>query len=137
MPQVNLREKRKAFDAKIKENPTTITLKRKAMTNDGFGGQVENPFGAETEAVLTVRIFRKRGVVSDLSGFDGGVTTTFERAIQSSHNAVFYEGETFSALGKTFVIGPVDPIVAFGGIVGYQADLKEAVTVPGGGGGYT
>lgn len=133
-----LREKRKAFESKIRENPTDITLSRKAMADDGFGGQVEDPFGAVTQIVLTVRIFRKRGIAVDLKGSPNGFSTSLERALQTKHDAIVYEGETFSALGKSFVVGPVDPIVAFGGIVGYQADLKEAATVPGGDdGGYT
>lgn len=119
-----LKQKKESIIAKIRENPETILLYRKPMVDDGMGGEVEDPFGVDTEAVLVVRIFHNQSNVPAAETNAAGFGSNLHRSILSTE--IIYENEVFEAIGMRFRIGKVDPIKAFGGTVGYQADLYEA-----------
>jgi hypothetical protein len=121
-----LKQARDSVAAKIKENPTTIMVLRRALVDNGFGEMVENPFGEAEQHVFTVRIAHERKQVPDDGATPAGFSTNLVRFILADHKSQIKQGDRFDALGKSWEIGAVDPLVAFGGIKGYQAPLREA-----------
>lgn len=119
--------------AKISENPTTIIILRQPMIDDGFGGMIEDPLGDPQELVYTVRLSHERSQVPENEPVPAGFSTNLQRFILTDHLADIRQDDVFDALGKSWKIGPVDPLYAYGGIKGYQAPLLEAAQVPEGG----
>jgi len=122
--RAEFKQKKESILHKIRENPSTIILYRKPMVDDGMGGEIEDPFGVDTEAVLVVRIFHNQSNVPATETNIAGFGSNLHRSILSTE--IVYENEVFEAIGTRFRIGKVDTIKAFGGTVGYQADLYEA-----------
>lgn len=116
--------------AKIQENPTTIIILRQPMVDDGFGGTIPDPFGTATENVYTVRLSHERSQVPENEPVPAGLSTNLQRFILTDHLADIRQDDVFDALGRSWKIGPVDPLYAYGGVKGYQAPLLEAAPVP-------
>lgn len=113
----------------INENPETIIMYRKDLTDDGFEGLVENPFGEETPETIKCRLSHERKFPGNYSPAPSGYTTNLSRFILVDHTVTIYEGDEFEAIGKRYKIGAVDLLKKFSGIIGYQAPLIEAVEV--------
>lgn len=135
--RAELTQRRKAIQNKIKENPTAIITYSKPMVDDWMGGLVEDPFGTPVaEDTRYVRISHEQGMTVPKNGpVPAGISTNLQRFILSDYQTVITEGETFEAIGKEWRIGPVDPLYASGGIIGYQAPLMEAADLDESGGG--
>ena len=126
-----LRQRRAAIQHKIRENPTVITRLMYPMPDDGFGGQIPDPFGTPTEEMLTVRLSHETGLSVPKAGpVPAGESTNLQRFILADYQTVITEGELFEAIGKSWRVGAVDPLYASGGIIGYQAPLVEAADLP-------
>lgn len=123
-----LQARREAIKRKIKNNMTAITISRLSLVDDGMGGMIEGPFGTPVTAPMRVRISHESsaGSVPKKGQVPAGFSTNLSRFILTDYLSEIFEGETFSAIGKEWVIGSVDPLYASGGIVGYQAPLQEA-----------
>jgi len=126
--RAELTQRRKAIQQKIKENPTAIITYSKSMIDDGMGGLIEDPYGTPVpDDTRYVRLSHEQGMSVPKQGtVPAGVSTNLQRFILSDYQTVITEGETFEAIGKEWRIGPVDPLYASGGIIGYQAPLMEA-----------
>lgn len=125
-----LKQARDGIASKIRENPTTIIILRPPMVDDGFGGAIPDPFGTPTENVYTVRLSHERSQVPENEPVPPGLSTNLQRFILADHLADIRQDDVFDAIGKSWKIGPVDPLYAYGGIKGYQAPLLEAAQVP-------
>jgi hypothetical protein len=92
------------------------------------GGQIIDPFGVLTEHAIYCRITHERSIVAQNEPTPAGQSTNLQRMILTDNKNVPQEYDIFEWKNKVFEIGPVDPIIKFGGTVGYQAPLQEADT---------
>jgi hypothetical protein len=121
-----LKQARNGVKKVINESPENILIVRQPMTDDGFGNQVPDPFGTPTEHNYKVRISHERGNPSILTDTSAGMSTNLQRFIMADYQADIEYGDVFEAIGRSWKIGPVDPLKKFGGIIGYQAPLTDA-----------
>lgn len=126
MNRLRLAQLRRSYKTLIDRNPTTITIERMPMVDDGFGGEIEDPFGTPEVAAIKCRLSHERAIVPDNNSAPSGLSTNLQRYITVAHDVDIFEGDVFTALEKDWKIGPVDPLVKFGGVYGYQAPLVEA-----------
>lgn len=81
----------------INQDPAEITITRKTVTDDGFGGKIEEEVTLEPQ---TVRIYNKksqREIISDVS-----ITVTSNMLkLLAMHDADIQKGDTFPHDGKT------------------------------------
>jgi hypothetical protein len=124
-----LKQARASIRAKIRENPSSIIILRTPMVDNGFGGEIPDPFGDPIEYVYKVRLSHERKTVAEAETTPAGFSTNLSRFILADYKAVLIDGDIFDAIGKSWQIGKVDPLYAFGGIIGYQAPLREAAAV--------
>ena len=128
-----LKQARDGIKKIINESPKNILIVRQPMTDDGFGGQVPDPFGTATEHNYKVRISHERGDPDMLTDTSAGMSTNLQRFIMTDYQADIKHGDVFEAIGRSWKIGPVDPLEKFNGVIGYQApltDAAEAVPTP-------
>lgn len=123
-----LSQARKGIQFSINESPETIIIYRKPLTDNGFDGLIENPFGTETAHTIKCRLSHEKKFPGNLDSSSAGFTQNLARFILVNYQTIIYENDIFeSALSeKSFKIGPVDPLYKFGGVIGYQASLIEA-----------
>ena len=121
-----LKQARDGVIANINVSPVVIIIQRMPLINDGFGGEVPDPFGTITESSYKVRISHERKGPASFDLVDAGLSTNLSRFIFTDYRADIREGDIFEAIGKNFKIGSVDPLYKYNGIVGYQAPLTEA-----------
>lgn len=110
----------------IAENPEKITITRQGTTSDGFGGTVIDPEDSGSNVTLTVRISHERAQVPKYDPATSGLSTNLQRFILSDYQNEIQENDTFDYIDKAWRIGPVDTLIKFEGIYGYQAVLEEA-----------
>lgn len=129
--QAFLKQARDGVIRLIKESPTDITIKRAALVDDGAGNNklIEDPYDSTPEEItFTVRLSHEQRQAPNYGEVQAGFSTNLSRFIMSRHTDVIYENDTFLDNGtmKYFRIGPVDPLIKFGGVIGYQAPLIES-----------
>jgi len=97
------------------------------MTTDPIGGgQVPDPTGTVTTEDIYCRITHERSTVPQDTTTPAGLSTNLQRMIMADWNNEPTAGDLFEWNGHQWEVGPVDPVMQFGGVVGYQAPLKEA-----------
>lgn len=122
-----LKQLRKGFQDDINISKVLITLKRSPMTTDPItGDQVRDPEGVKTEHENYGRITHERSNPPHNRETPAGLSTNLNRMLMNDWLNMPYEFDVFDWEGKTWEVGPVDPIIKFGGVVGYQSPLKEA-----------
>lgn len=121
-----LKQARKGIKKHVEENPTIISIFRKPRVEDGFGGYVESPTGEPDEFIITCRLSHEQQGPDNLKQVPAGLSTNLSRFIIVDYETTIYENDTFEAIDKNWMIGPVDPLIKFGGTIGYQAPLREA-----------
>lgn len=121
-----LKQARNGVKKLIEESPETIVIIRQPMKDDGFGGQVPDPFGTPTEHTYKVRIAHERGNPDMLTDTSAGMSTNLQRHLLADYLTDIKHGDIFEALGRSWKIGPVDPLKKFNGVIGYQAPLTDA-----------
>lgn len=128
-----LKQLREGIKRLIRENPSNIIIFRKPMVDDGFGGEVESPSPESVEHNIKCRISHEQEGPVNLGAAPPGFSTNLTRYIMVDYLTTIYENDSFeeSMIDKSFRIGPVDPLIKFGGIVSYQAPLIEAVRTEG------
>jgi len=124
-----LKQARLGFQKNIDEDRQSIMIYRKGMIADGFGGLMQDPFGAGTPTTIICRICEGRGNPSILTGSPVGLSENLVKYIIVNYKADIQEHDTFDSRGKTYRIGNVETIVNFGGIIGYQAQLIESTEI--------
>ena len=120
-----LSQARKGISAIISENKESIILFRKGTTDDGFGNKIENPYASPSEIVLVCRISHESKGPFFVSENPAGQSTDFQRYILADHKANVQAGDTFTYDSKGWIVKDVDTLKKFGGIIGYQAKIKE------------
>jgi len=125
-----LHQARNGFKRLISENGSRVTLMRQPLVVDPNDPSklVPDPVGVMTEHSIYCRITHERGIVAQDTLNPAGLSTNLQRMIMSDWQNIPHQYDIFEWNDYTFEIGPVDPIYKFGGIVGYQAPLKEAET---------
>lgn len=121
-----LKQARDGVKKLIKESSETIVIIRQPMTNDGFGGQVPDPLGTPTEHAYKVRIAHERSQPAMMTDTSAGMSTNLQRHLLADYQADIRLGDIFEALGRSWKVGPVDPLKKFNGVIGYQAPLTDA-----------
>lgn len=116
----------------INESPETIIFWRKPLVDDGCEGLVVDPFGDPVPYTVKCRLSHERKFPGNYDPAAVGFSTNLARFILSNWNNPLIEDDTFEAIGKEFRIGAVDILKKFGGIIGFQAPLIEAVTMEAG-----
>lgn len=124
MNRTLLKQARFGYKKLIQESPTTITLRRLPLVDDGFGGFVEDPLGIPLETSKTVRIAHERAIISKVGESPSGLQTDLSRYLLWEHNVDIRENDTFDEI-QGYRVGKPDPLKKFGGIYGYQAPLIE------------
>lgn len=129
MNQDLLKQAKRGIIKLIRENLSIIIIYRKALKDDGFGGEIEDPFAEPTTNKIKCRISHERQGPEKLNNSAVGLSTNLSRYILVDNQTIIYENDSFEEfeIGKAYRIGPVDPLIKFGGIIGYQAPLFEAV----------
>lgn len=122
-----LEQARYGWQRTIDENPEVVVLYRKAQIGDGFGGSVENPFGAETPVTARIRMSHE-GKAGQSAG-PGGLEEQFNRYIMVNYQTFIMRNDVFEAIGKRWRVETVDPFIQFGGVVGYRASVIEATDI--------
>lgn len=127
---MSLKQVRKGFKKVIAVSKHLITMNRFPVTTDPITGkQVPDPTGVKKAHSIYCRITHERGQVPDDRETPAGISTNLGRMIMADWLNIFYEHDTFTWESKEWEAGPVDPVIQFGGVVGYQAPLKEAQNV--------
>ncbi len=121
-----VKQARDGIKRSVDMNRTTLEITRGGTTDNGFGGTMPDPSASTTETIRA-RISHKAKGPSQASGSPAGYTSDLDRIIIVEHTVQLYKGDRFSYLGKDFEILDVDPLRFYDEIIGYQADLKEAV----------
>jgi len=123
-----LKQARDGVKRLIKESPTKITINRQALVDDGSGDGtlVPDPFGTPEAVSMTVRLSHERRQAPDFEPVQAGFSTNLARFIMTDYKTEIYRGDYFEAIDRGWRIGPVDTLIKFGGVVGYQAPLIEA-----------
>ncbi len=121
-----LKQARKGITLSIKESPVTIIISRKPVISNGRGGIKINPYGVPVDTTLTIRLSHgSSGPFDDIEN-PAGLGTDYSRWALVGYKGGLVDGDIFEAQGTQWQAGPVDQIERFGGIIGYQAPLKEA-----------
>lgn len=137
MNRLFLKQARDGVYKIINESLDTIIIQRQALIDDGFGGQVPDPFGETETHTLTVRLSHERKYPGTLGETSAGMSTNLQRFILAGWEDYIEEGDVFETDEGSWKIGPVDPLKKFGGIIGYQAPLSDAAAAVDDPGGYT
>lgn len=119
-------QQREAVKRMIKESQEDISISYLPMTSDGMSGEVEDPSGVPVIETLSCRIDHERKFPGNYNTASVGLSTNLARFILTDWEHPIYVNGTFTAIGKGFKIGAVDPIKKYGGIIAYQAPLIEA-----------
>lgn len=104
---MNTRYYKKYIEKVINQDPSTITITRKTITDDGFGGKTEDTVTLEPQ---TVRIYNKkaqREVISDKGTTTAYYSSTVLKFIAKG-NADIKEGDTFKLGEKTLKVAFLD-----------------------------
>lgn len=121
-----LKQARDMIQRVINESPQIIVFERKPMKDDGFSGEIEDPYGEPVEHEIRCRLSHEKKFPGNFEASPVGFTSNLARYILVNYKTTIYEGDRFDALGKGFRIGVIDILKKFDGIIGYQAPLIEA-----------
>lgn len=126
--RMKINQARRGIQFTIDESPETVIVYRRAMIDDGFGGLVENPNSDEEAYTITCRLSFERKTVGQLNQSPAGFSTNLQKFILVNYQTTIYENDTFESNDnyKQYKIGAVQPLIKFGGVIGYQAPLIEA-----------
>lgn len=121
---------RKGIKKLVNANRTSIIIFRKPLKDDGFDGEIEDPFGVAAAVPVKCRLSHDAIQPEKLGEAPSGFTSDIIRYILVDHNQDVVQDDEFEALDKRWKIGLVDSLYSFSLIIGYQAPLYEAETVP-------
>ena len=126
--QTFLKQARDGVKRLIMESPHKIVIQRMALIDDrsGDGTLVPDPTGTPDLFKMTVRISHEQRQAPDFKSVEAGFSTNLSRFIMVDYKTDIYEGDWFEWNDRGWRIGPVDPLMVFGGCKGYQAPLREA-----------
>jgi len=99
---------------------TTIRLNRPEQVDDGFGGQMAG--AVDRWVFVRAKLSRRSAGPMPLGSVPTGLDTDFSMFILTDYQSEIREGDAFPG----YRVGPVDKIMRFGKIIGYQAPLTPA-----------
>lgn len=123
-----LKQERYAIKHKIKESPFVLNLFTYPLIENVYkpGTFIPDPSGVPTSTQYTVRISHERIGPVPNEDKPSGLSTNLTRFILADHLTPIKEGDTIDNFnGRQYTIGPVDPLIKFGGTIGFQAPLQE------------
>ena len=125
-----LKQARLAHRNLINENPTILTISRKAKVTGASGiYETENPYAVPQTLTRVARISRYSGSQINPQEKPQGIGFDLVRYIIFEYNVDIQEGDTFTDTDlTTLTVGKVDPLEKFCGIYGKRAVLKEGVS---------
>ena len=129
MNRTMLTQVRSGVTAKIGLDPTAVTISRLPLTDGGFDTCIEDPTGTAVPYKCTVRISHDSKGPADYQSSPNGFSTNLFRYVLADYTSDLHEGDRIAWQSKVFMVGPIDPLTFMGEVIGYQASLKEAVTV--------
>lgn len=121
-----LKQARKGITLSIKESPVTVLISRKPSISNGRGGTKIDPYGVPEDTTVTIRISHGSSGPFEDSETPAGLGTDYSRWALVNYKGGLVDGDVFEAQGTQWQVGPIDQLERFGGIMGYQAPLKEA-----------
>ena len=124
---------RKGFRKLIRSNQTSIIIFRKPLKDDGFDGEVEDPFGESAAFPVWCRLSHDAFKTAEMPEAPSGFASDIIRYISVYYTQDIVQGDEFEARSKRWKIGLIDPLYAYNILFGYQAPLYEAETVLQGG----
>lgn len=111
----------------IMENPETLSIERLPLIDNGHGSMTEDPNGIAVEYTFIGRISHESRIPLKPDAVPAGLGTNMSRFLLVDWETTIYnEDVIINYLGKRWRIGIVDPILAFGEIIGYQAPIMVA-----------
>lgn len=116
-----LKQARRGFKQLIDENRETMTIAISADPSD--------PWASETNPEFTGRISHESSrQAPDLTENPAGLSTNLNRFLLVEYDVDFLqEGAIITdSSSRKWKLGPIDPLVKFGGVHGYQTPLEEA-----------
>jgi len=109
----------------IDDNPEWLELSRAALTDNGFGVLVPDPFGARSTVDVRGRIAPLPLGVQQPQVTDAGVGVPDRHFLLVLWNADLREGDELAHNDRSWIVGPVESIFRFGAVVAQQAPLKR------------
>ena len=115
-----LKQARKGLQIVINQNKQTLTLDLESDPAD--------PWGTTTNKTFTGRISHERRI-NNLENNPSGMSTDLSYFLIVDYKVDYLiRGNIITdSDGKKWKLGAVDPLKRFGGILGYQSPLEEAV----------
>jgi len=111
----------------IMENPETLSIERLPLIDNGHGSMTEDPNGIAVEYTFIGRISHESRIPLKPDAVPAGLGTNMSRFLLVDWETTIYnEDVIINYLGKRWRIGIVDPLLAFGEIIGYQAPIMVA-----------
>ena len=116
-----LKQARKGFKAMIDENRQVLIVT--------IPGDPTDPWSVTTTQDFTGRIAHEQKGPFNLEAGTTGMSTDLSRFLSIEHDVDYLAiGQIITdANGKDWKLGAVDPLPRFGGVLGYQSPLEEAV----------
>lgn len=111
----------------IKTNKTKGFLYRQPLTNDGFGGQIEDPTASPVPYPIICMISHERQGAFKNNQSPAGLATQFDRYLLVDYKIKIKENDRFTdSDNQNWRIGPVDVLKRVGKIIGRQAPIYKA-----------
>jgi hypothetical protein len=122
-----LAEKRKLFKEKIKNNPYSLSGVVYPQVDNGYGTMIENRAGVPTAKTYTnqVRIYRVKKAVKQIINNNAVYFYEEIHEMQSDSDTVVDTRLEFTYNAIKFRVKLCEPIIKFGGIIGYQYEIDD------------
>ena len=120
-----LKQGRDMVRRSINESPTEITISVYPTKDNGFGDQVPDTSQPPDPVTHKVRIAHERGIVPKLEEYSAGLDSNRNLFLLADHNFTGGNGQLFTFTGREWRIETLNPIIKFGGVVGYTAQLVQ------------
>jgi hypothetical protein len=114
----------------IMENPTVITISRRPLVDDGFGGLVEDPSGIPIITRARVRLSHESSSVPTNRPTPAGLDTNLSLYVLADYRTPLQEGDVFNAEGRGWKVGPINTLKCEGRVYATEAPLTPADTAP-------
>lgn len=118
-----LAQARRGIAEKIAINKSVLTISRQPTRVNSAGETVPDPYGTPQSLSRVARVSREQEGPFSYDTTEAGIgAENLARFILFAHTTDIQEGDRFDE----WTVGAVDPIRKYGGLIGYQAKLKEA-----------
>jgi hypothetical protein len=117
-----LKQARDGIKKHIEQSPFAITVTRRALIDNGFGGQCEDPEGIPATVNIMGRMSRESRIVQAIAANSAGMDTSATMYLIISHNDTIFEGDQFPG----WRVGRVTPLNKFEGVIAFEAALYPA-----------